>query len=1051
MKVHYPTHFQSDFDIKYQEIALDILKKSPSIIFSTLIDLLGQKEFKLLTCIIHILIETPLTKLSISIIGWYAINDLIPPPTLYLVLKQLISDLDSKKGLKHAIHFAKAVYPLLHRYKQFCIMLKSAPNLEYIDNNLFNSLPTFINTQVVKSYDTKHHYIIPKPLPIYTLTPDFLIRNSLPQFNKNYRFQIKENFNKTIDLAPNISEENRYSFYINFLLSFNPRKYYQNKDLLKSACLFAQTLIYEARSLRWESYDFHNQLFKVGNWISYLSFQNGFPAPYHLFPIHKLIKSSTVDGTLLEILIMLTGFFSNLNKTEFLQNPYTKSMIELVAAIKKIDSLRSDIIEAIEKFEKIVGIDLSLFVRAVFNSPRTSPIRFTKFQRNDFGCLIFQMPSTIKQPETFTNNPSLFYPYFFYLPQLDLKNMPVLIRNILKNIKKVEKYYFVGLPSNISYFDIENNHEYIQSIISLAVSSDRSISKLFFRLFKKILKRDQNNIRIDLSSIFRYFFPNKEILEVCFRANIVVDTDLNSLFSELLTNPITSKIAHDKIVNLMPLCLKYSKDSKFTSTKILLDCDIPTLNSYSIPYPDANNLNLLRSFLAFSKNPVDRTDFIDKMEKPTFNSIRSLILFVLNSTTKARNSISSTTYDYTIIDCLCYAFSKCSGKLNLENLTVRVIESIIINVIEACPKPFFRLVYGLLNCLHFQNTEKVIQLMESLSPGKFPSFACCWIQIVMHKTIFPQFLKQNTVKSLHFCLNFLATCFELVENAPEVFYKPVARILIVIETNQPFFFVCYSSLILQKLHFSFVQYRNIILGAVLQQDASLPPPHDFSFERYMKTVSLAEVIDRIQTDNQEPHDITDIDLGTNNLISHDDVECIVNVLRKNYQDQLRVEKSIKNTSITLTGTVHYVPNLFHHFICYSISKKFKAELLLIEVAKQLNDDEFAAYFLAIADQLRYPNSFSFAAMTFILNYFGIASNSHKEIILVELIKRSLCVTSPPSSVVNIIKQLHLKYEDMIRTLLQQNGEYETFLKAKDIFDHHFIQHSSSGHVFHLRE
>ena len=213
----------------------------------------------------------------------------------------------------------------------------------------------------------------------------------------------------------------------------------------------------------------------------------------------------------------------------------------------------------------------------------------------------------------------------------------------------------------------------------------------------------------------------------------------------------------------------------------------------------------------------------------------------------------------------------------------------------------------------------------------------------------------------------------------------------------------------------------------------------------MKTVNLAEVIDRIQTDNQ------DNDLCTNNLISHDDVECIVNVLRKNYQDQLRIEKSIKNTSISLTGTVHYVPNLFHHFICYSISKKFKAELLLIEVAKQLNDDEFAAYFVAIADQLRYPNSFSFAAMTFILNYFEIASNSHKEIILVELIKRSLCVTSPPSSVVNIIKQLHLKYEDMIRTLLQQNGEYETFLKAKDIFDHHFIQHSSSGHVFHLRE
>lgn len=1047
-KAHYPTFYSIDFDNKYINIATELLKQPISLIFPQLIHFLNIKELKQLTCILHILLETPIKKKSIALIGWFTINNLVPPPTLYIFMTQLIANLNTKKGIKHAIIFAHAIYPRLNKFTKFCKSLLNVPNLEYYDLDLYNSLPTFIQYQIISSYETKYHWIDPKHQSEFK--PTYFISNSHLKFTEDSKYQIRDNFLDSIEFSKKLPEEDRYSYHVRILLHFNPVKHYKNTDLLRSACNGTLFLLEQARSIQWEAYDYHSQFERLGNWISCLSIQDGPPPLFFLFPIQNLIRSSVNDGTILEILYLLIGFFTNISKKNIMQNPYTRSIIEMIAPIRKIKDLRTDVIEMLNKFEKMLDIDFSYFTHRIYNVIPNSPILFTPFIKTDNGSIIFQKPTA---NQIVINDPDLFYGYFFYFPDLNTNNMPPTFQKILSNIKLIEKFYFFGTPKNLKFINIDRdiqNIPFLQCIISLSLSRDRSISRLFQRLFYKILKRNRNQVCINFSSLFQQAFPSKEILEICFKAKIVTDTEINSLFSNLLTNPVTRSIALTKILKLMPLCLKYGTQSSFTSTKILLDCRIPTVQRYTLPMPDSSNLPLLHSFLTFSKNPNDRTDFISKMDKPSINSVRSLILFVLHATTKSHSPINCTTIDYSIIDCLCFALSKCSGKFNLENLTVKVIESIATTAINVCPKPFFRLIYGFLTFLHFQNTERMMQLFDGLNPGHFPTFSCCWIQIIMHKTVFPNFLRQSSQKVLTFCIKFLGICFQLVESCPEVFYKPVARILATTAASQPLFFVSYAPLILEKLPINFVQYRNLILSASLkQQDPDSCPPMGFSSEKIISAVNIADVINRIVAISHSDN-FFNSEINSNNMkcdltsfVSIEKVEFIINVLKN----------SIKNKeNLNSKNEFKYVPKIITHFVIYCFSNFIdEVHQLLIKIALDFDQDDMKIFLIAVVDQLRYPSRHSFAAMNFILSFFEVASEIIKEQIIIELIRRLFCVSSPPLSVKNTFNLIDSKFGHEIKDILEKSGEYETYINAKRIIGQLLITRSPSAHTIVVHE
>lgn len=1042
-KVHYPTIYTADFDEKSISTATKLLKQPISDIFQELIRLYNYREYKQLTCILHIILETPVDNKSISLIGWFTVNNLVPPPTLYIFISQLVQNINSNEGLKHAIIFARAIYPRLGKFTKFCKSLSSVPNLQFYDLDLYNSLPTFIQHQIVSSHENQYHWINPK-LPTEQITK-FFISNSFIKFVEESKFQIKDNFLDSIEFSKNLTENDRYSYHIKILLHFGPIKHYKNHELLESACNYVLFLLEEARSIQWESYEYNSQFERLGNWISCLSIQNGAPPRFFLFPIHALIKASINDGTFISIIHLLIGFFTNLSKKNYLQNPYTRSIIERIAPIRLIDGLRTDVIDIIEKFEKLIDVNLSLFIHRKYEIQKDSKIKFTSFiKSSENGTISFQRSLN---NEMVINDPDQFYGYFVYFPNLEKQLFPV-FKQILTNVKIIEKFYFFGTPKKVKYIDGFDDESFLPCVVSLSLSRDRSISRFFCKLFEKIIRRRTNQIQIDFTTIFRYAFPTKEMLEICFKYHCVTDTEINSLFSELLTNPFTRTISIPRILKLMPVCLKYSEQSQFLSTKILLDCRIHTYQVYSLPMPDSSSVSLLHSFLTFSKNPNDRTDFLNKMDKPSINGIRSLILFVLHSTSKNRSPMNYTTIDYSIIDCLCFAFSKCSGKFNLENLTVKVIESISTTAISVCPKPFFRLFYGFLTFLHFQNNERVIQLLDGLNPGHFPSFSCCWVQIVMHKTVFPQFLKQSSVKVLTFCVKFLQICFQLVEAAPEVFYKPVARILLTTSASQPFFFVSYAPLILEKLPISFVQYRNLILSSSLKQDPDCCPPQGYSSEKIISAVNIADIVNRIVTvsnsDNyfHNYNETGDVSNGSKsemaNFVSSEKVDFVIDVLKNQINDHenVRVKNELK-----------FVPKIVTHFVIYCFSNFIdEVHQFLLKIANAFNVFEFKVFLVAVVDQLRYPNKHSFAAMNFLLSLFEITSVVNKELILIELLRRLFCVSNPPLSVKNTFNQIDLKFGDEIQNILKENGEYDIYLNAKALIGQLLITRSQSGHT-----
>jgi hypothetical protein len=99
----------------------------------------------------------------IVLIGWFVINDLMPIPTTFVFVNQLMAQATTKSGVEQNRLFARAILPKLSQFMVFTRSLLGIPGLAYIDPELF-SIATQLSRRQLSPDSTivKMHRVIPK-------------------------------------------------------------------------------------------------------------------------------------------------------------------------------------------------------------------------------------------------------------------------------------------------------------------------------------------------------------------------------------------------------------------------------------------------------------------------------------------------------------------------------------------------------------------------------------------------------------------------------------------------------------------------------------------------------------------------------------------------------------------------------------------------------------------------------------------------------------------------------------------------------------------------
>ena len=154
-----------------------------------------------------------------------------------------------------------------------------------------------------------------------------------------------------------------------------------------------------------------------------------------------------------------------------------------------------------------------------------------------------------------------------------------------------------------------------------------------------------------------------------------------------------------------------------------------------------------------------------------------------------------------------------------------------------------------------------------------------------------------------------------------------------------------------------------------------------------------------------------------------------------------------------------VPKIFWQFVLFAfnesiisfysseINQNQNSALLesFIEIQKVCSNQKGTLFLLynSVIDQLRYQNKHTKLASILMMTLFENANDDLKELIIVCIIKRLLCVTQPPKSVGLLFKQITLKYEFDIQRILKQNGELQIYESAVYIINSFNIRKSKS--------
>ena len=1002
-KIRYPSSISRDFSPSVLEEVKKICSKPLPEIYQICTNLLPPRPPSKVNLfeILRFILEQKITPENASLIGWFAINNIIPTPTLSLYLKSLLEMKETYYGEQCCIAFAQEVMLFGYKFSSFLDEVSLIPGFSYRHPDLYISINQILENPVsIDAFLSKTQYSIPNPPRKFNIPQNPRLK-LLPIAKSPNEPPLKQTMNECVQCAYLMPEEYRRHYLISFIL--NSPIPDQIKDapnvLLEAVCVYAKHLLSNAihdKLSKWERYNYHRQLHLVGMWIGLLSISQGPPPPVFYIDFHLLLRESIKLGCFHEVVILLTGYFSRASPIYQLPCPYTSSILEIMSAVVHHPGIRLDIIQSVANLALMLRTNINYFFNRTVDIDLHSPEMHSVFQLSQ------ETQSYYLAPYKVDSNVSIdsmrVYNFFNYSPKVE--SLPNILKEVVRKAEYVRKYYFVGhgnavgIPYNIGI----DQGKMIDYTMSMALSTNPVLANTASRILYKLLvpshKLDNNKLR--------YAFPNHDIFLACYKANCLNPKDINSIFCEILTTPEVGPVALPLIQRMMPhihkLARAYPK-ANFTSLYVLSGMQ-PPMDDSRLPSPDHAHIPLLRYFINYCKYGDDNSklEFINKFTPGTPQQVTALILLVIAT-------ISENSDDYTAIDCYATIIPSLPKKILNDALIsglIKALEALTPTMVITHQKAIFRVAYESFSAIEDCHPSKLLNLFRQYSPGKIPGFAASWMQLVLHPNIFPVLINSNDPGNTIFCLQFLITIIKLAVNIPNGFYRPVARILFTVCDQFPLFVASYHCFLIEHIPPRFVQLRNIILNADPHTDAMLPPPIGVLIPDTpnMKVLKM----------KAEPF-IKDMTLQSTNS----SITAIIDIIKTDVQ----TDPSI------IWKFVLTVINSFTHG-----RQQVSAKSQVVELFYKLI--LFSPVFIgALFDHVRFSNTHTKFVMELLLILYGKFQDDYREVFLIELVRRLLCVTQPPQTLVRLFVRLWEERNAEITLLAKKRNETK---QLQEIFD-----------------
>jgi hypothetical protein len=402
-----------------------------------------------------------------------------------------------------------------------------------------------------------------------------------------------------------------------------------------------------------------------------------------------------------------------------------------------------------------------------------------------------------------------------------------------------------------------------------------------------------------------------------------------------------------------------------------------------LPAPDHSHLPLLRYFIQFCKAGTEaaRNEFISRITPGTHQQITALIQLVIGS-------VNEDAPDYTAIDCYAAMIPMLPTKILNETLLtglLKAYELLTPTMVVAHQSAVFRVAYETFTAIKELNPIKLIPFFTHYAPGKIPGFTGCWIQLVLHPHVLPALINSYDPTAITFCLRFVIAIIKLAVNMPDPYYRPVMRAIFTLADDFPLFVSAYHCLLLEHVPPRFAQLRNAILGANPNTNPKLPPP-----------------IGIFTGDSQE---IKNLKLKAEPFITDKQIPAV----------QEAVNSITDNLTKLITTDVSVVWRF--SFFCIAayaqIHQKFSSEDLIVDLFVGIVEIS-PIFYTTLMDHLRYRNTHTVFVFELLYTIFQRINEGQRELFLVEMFRRILCVTQPPPSLRNLFLKIWEEMQKEIR-------------------------------------
>lgn len=1000
----YPTTALNDYDQSLVAECKTLLLKPLSEIFDMCYNYLGnQKKFEL-SCILRCVLEKPITPDYASLIGWFAVNNLIPQPTLLLYMNELLSKKDTYFGEQCCMGMAQEILLFGYRFPSFLESVAIIPGFLYRHPDLFIAINQVLETNVpIDSYVSRNHFSIPTPPRPFQIPirPQIQLKSITRSPNEP---PLKSTLEECVQQAYLMQEEHRRHYLISYVLNSQIPDHLRDspKVLLEAVCVYAKHLISNSSSdgrgvVRWDRCSYHMQLHQIGIWIGLLSISRGPPPPLYYIDMHKILKESVHIGCFMEAVILLTGYFSRANQIYQLPCPYTTGILEIMAAVVNNSGIRLDVRQAVDNFANIFGTSIQFFYNRTMEVDPMSFDMHAVFQQNPQTNETFLAPYS--RNSILCTDANKVYNFFNYLP--DVTKFPQNLVEMLEKAEYIRKYYFVGKACayNIPQFDA-TIPKLTNMIFSLAMAANPVLSKSASKILKKLLQI--NPMAPDMNRL-RYAFPNQNILSALVDTRNVDFTAINSLLSDILASPETGPTAYQLIQRMMPLIFKINRihpEINFTSLYMLTGMQ-PPHDDQHLPTPDHSHIPLLRYFIQYCKvgDETSKQEFIAKFVPGSPAQVTSLIQLILAS-------VGDSSRDYTAIDCYASVIPSLPSKILTEALLpglFKAFELLPPAVVVSHQRAVFRITWETLTALEDLHPQRLLSFFMHYGPGAIPGFTCSWMQLVLHPKVLPVLIDNADPTSVHFTLRFIVCIIKLAVNVPDVFYLPTVRILYTLADSFPAFLVSYHCLILEHVPPRATQIRNIILNATIHGGQKVPPPIGITFG------SSPEM--KILKSKLEPFIFDKVAVN----------------LEESVMEVCEIVKTMASTDPSILWRVIYF------LIAYYVSKheNFNATAHILEVFIGLIRTS-TIFLTMLMDHVRYKNSHTIFVMNVLVAIFPRIGENLQEQMIIEMIRRLLCVCKPPISLVEVFNHMWANFKSEILKVANKSVSIDEFTKIAKI-------------------